>query len=283
MVTLLTLLMLLPLTGDDQPAAVAASVGVMSFNIRYGTANDGANHWKHRKENVVTTIRDFSPDIVGTQETLKFQADFLRESLPDYQYIGRSREQNDQGEQCGILFLRKRFDLLESGHFWLSETPNVPASRSWDSSLPRMATWAKLFDRKAAADQPRVLYVVNTHFDHRGAEARAASADVILGRLKRFEPGIPVVLTGDFNAGPGSVPIRKLSEALTDTYAATHDNENQAGTFGGFQGRTDGARIDFIFVSGACKVRSAEILRRQFEGRDPSDHFPVVAEIELGK
>ena len=264
---------------ENEPAG--PPIKVMSFNIRYGTANDGENHWKHRSQNVVTTIKEFDPDLLGTQETLGFQAKFLREQLPSYSYWGRTRDNNGKGEQCGILYRKERFDLLESGHFWLSETPNVPASKSWDSSLPRMASWVKLFDRQAKSGSGSVFYLVNTHFDHRGAKARANSAKLLVERFKRMEPGVPIILTGDFNTAPQTAPIRTLSQSLVDSYGHTHIDETEAGTFGGYRGRKDGPRIDYVFVSPNTKIQNAAIVHRNFDGRDPSDHFPVTSVVQL--
>ena len=141
------------------------SIRVMSFNIRLGVANDGDNHWDKRKPLVAKTIETFQPDIVGTQATWNFQAQYLTENLSDFQYVGRSRQTDpEEGEQCGIFFRRSRFDKLIEGHFWLSEKRDQPGSQSWDTSLPRMVTWLKLWDRK----NRRSFYVLNTHFDHRG-------------------------------------------------------------------------------------------------------------------
>ena len=111
------------------------SVRAMSFNIRLGVAKDGDNHWEKRKETVVQTITEFAPDFVGTQETYGFQAKYIGDSLPQYTYVGRPRQRDGKGEHCGIFFLTERFDKLIEGHFWLSETPDEPGSKSWDSSL----------------------------------------------------------------------------------------------------------------------------------------------------
>ena len=255
----------------------APDLRVMSFNIRYGTANDGANHWKHRKANVVATIQAFNADVIGLQETLAFQASYLKEQLPEFRYVGRSRESNLKGEQCGILVRAQRFDILEQGHFWLSETPNTPASKSWDSSLPRMATWVKLFDKPSKI----VFYLVNTHFDHRGQVARERSAEVIVRRAARFESGVPVVLTGDFNTGPKSKPYQRLTSVFRDTFQTLHPDAKETGTFNGFKDRKDGTRIDFVFTSTTVEVKSASIETQTYEGRNPSDHFPVTAVLRL--
>lgn len=266
-------------TGD------APSIVVMSFNLRFGSANDGDNRWENRTELVRKAVEKNAPDLLGTQETLPFQAEFLSESFPEYQRIGRSREpENPNGEQCTLYFRPDRFDLLASGHFWLSETPDQPGSRSWDSSLPRMATWARLWDRKTR----KPILMVNTHFDHRGEVAREKSAALLRERTAQLAQGASVVITGDFNCGTDSPPHQQLVNhpqgevTLQDTYLTLHqESESPAGTFNGFQGRRDGARIDWVVVSEDWKVVRSEIEDYQENNRYPSDHFPVVAEIKV--
>ena len=250
---------------------------VMSFNIRFGTARDGENHWDKRKENVLTTIREYDPDLLGTQETLKFQADYLAENFANFLYIGRSREANDVGEQCGVLFRKDRFEVLDRGYWWLSETPEKVGSKSWDAALPRIATWVKLSDKKT---KTKFLFV-NTHFDHVGVSAREKSAELLMRLVQENFSNLPVVLTGDFNMGPESKGYAKITETLNDTYKEKHADKSESGTFGGFRGKRNGKRIDFIFASANTKIMDATIVHRQFNGRDPSDHFPVTATILL--
>ncbi|MCA9038300.1 MAG: endonuclease/exonuclease/phosphatase family protein [Planctomycetaceae bacterium] len=262
------------------------SIRVMSFNIRFGTANDGENHWKHRQEFVAETIRAWSPDLLGTQETLKFQRDFLAEKLPEYGVIGVGRNDGkDDGEMMALFYRKDRFDVLDSGHFWLSETPEKIGSQSWDSSLPRMATWVRLRDRQHPDSQP-VMYL-NTHFDHRGQEARRQSALLIRRRASEaVSDGCRIIVTGDFNAGFGSQPYEALFSAsdgsaspVVDTWSSIHPQVTpEEGTFSGFQSSgTKGARIDWIAVSRDWKVLDAGIDRTERDGRTPSDHFPVYA------
>lgn len=268
-----------PATSSAETNGVPASgepvsdLRVMSFNIRFGAAPDGDNHWDHRQENVITTIEDFSPDLLATQEVLLFQVRFLKEQLDEFTFVGRSREKQAFGEHCGILFRTKRFDMLEQGHFWLSETPNVPGSKSWDSAVSRMATWVKLFDRQTET----AIYFLNTHFDHRGVEARHNAAKLILERVQQFEPDVPVIFAGDLNAAPSSKPVLEIVDVLTDSFAALHPKEKGQGTFNGFRGLTNGARIDYIFASNSLQPISAAIDRHEFDGKTPSDHFPVTA------
>lgn len=266
----------------DEPAS---DVRVMTFNIRYGTANDGENHWDRRKEFLVETIRAYAPDLLGTQETLGFQRDYLAQQLPDYACLGVGRtDGREGGEMMAVYFLRARFELLASGHFWLSETPDQVGSKSWGASLPRMATWVKLRDRRTA-DAPAILYL-NTHFDHRGPQARLESARLLRRQVSALGPGCRALVTGDFNAGAGSDPYRALfgpvadqASPLVDTFRVVHPEPGpNEGTFSGFDASAvTGARNDWIGVSRDWQVIRAEIDRTSRAGRTPSDHWPVTA------
>ncbi len=266
--------------GDD--------VQVMSFNIRYGTANDGDNHWDQRKEFVVETIRTLDPDLFGTQETLGFQKEYIAEHLPEFESFGVGRDRgDDQGEMTAIFFRRDRFEQIEGGHFWLSETPDVPGSISWDSSLTRMVSWLKLRDLETDG-QPE-LFFFNTHFDHRGAEARRQSAILLRLKIDELAGETPVIVTGDFNAAEGSPPYMLMfvdethRVSLRDTYRQTHpEPEPEEGTFSGFSADNRvGPRIDWIGCSGHWEIKAAEIDRTSRDGRTPSDHWPVEAVLEL--
>lgn len=270
-----TVFMLAGSSSADEP------LRVMSFNIRFGTANDGDNRWETRDQLVLQTIRDFKPDLLGTQETLKFQAEFLKENLKDYGVVGRSREQDpEKGEQCTIFFRQARFALLEQGQFWLSETPDEVASKSWDSSLPRIATWVKLKDKLSG----RTFYFLNTHFDHIGKTARLEGARLIARQVAEFKA--PTVITGDFNCGGDSPPYQALVKTdevdLQDTYRVVHpDKKPDEGTFNGFRGFDQGARIDWVLATREWKVSGATIDKTNDQGKYPSDHFPVTATLQL--
>lgn len=260
-------------------------VRVMSFNIRYGTADDGENHWDRRKEFVVETIQAFDPDLLGTQETLGFQRDYLAENLPGYENLGVGREDGkEEGEMMALFYNRDRFEKLDGGHFWLSETPEVVGSKSWDSSLPRMVTWVKLRDRKNPSAKPIAYF--NTHFDHRGEEARRESARLIRRQIASLGKECSIIVTGDFNAGEGSDPydalfgvVEEQKSPVVDTYRGVHSTSQEpAGTFSGFkEGSKYGPRIDWIGASRDWEIVSAEIDRTSRDGRTPSDHYPVTA------
>lgn len=260
------------------------SLKAMSFNIRYGTAKDGENHWDKRKDFVVDTIRDTAPDVLGTQETLSFQADYLAAKLPpEYARYGKGRERFGRGERCELFWNTNRFELVKSGSFMLSETPDEHGSKSWDAALPRIASWVVLADKTDGATKPHSeLFVINTHFDHRGANARTESAKLIRERTTALAGDRPVVMMGDLNFGPkapGYVPLAKAP--WLDTYRVIHPVEIEGeGTFCGFRGKRTGNRIDYIFSRGLT-VEAAAIDRRERDGRNPSDHFPVTASFEF--
>lgn len=262
---------------------------IMSFNLRYGMADDGPNHWDNRKQLVADTISTFDPDILGVQECLPFQARFLRDVMPGYNCVGVGREDGAQaGEMVAILFRVPRFVLLDQGHFWLSETPEVPGSKSWDSSLTRMVSWVHLRERH---QRRRSLYVFNTHFDHRGQVARVESARLLRRKVQDITAGAPAVVLGDFNA-PATLqagePYHIIIEGSaqqprwTDTYGAVHPPpETDSGTFHGFEGVSTGPRIDWIVITAGLMITDAKIVRHQYACRYPSDHFPVTAVLDF--
>jgi endonuclease/exonuclease/phosphatase family metal-dependent hydrolase len=256
-------------------------VRVMTFNIRYGTAQDGENSWDRRKELLVDTIRNFDPDLLGTQEVLAMQVDFLVERLKDYTLVGVGRNDGKRrGEFSAALIKTKRFEMIASGNFWLSETPEVPGSRSWDSSLPRIVTWVKLGDRQAGG---RAIVFVNTHWDHRGQVARAESGKIIRKWLSEHARGTSVIMTGDLNVTDSHEGFRALvgdagEPRLVDVYRQAHpEPQPEEASVHGFSGRTSGRRIDFILATPDWQASAAAIDHTNRDGRYPSDHYPVTA------
>ena len=267
----------------------ATDVRVMSFNIRYGTASDGENHWDRRKDFLVETVRAFVPDLLGTQETLAVQRDYLAEKLPEYHHLSVGRDDGrEEGEMAALYYRQARFERLDGGHFWLSETPHKAGSKSWDSALPRMVTWVKLRDREVENAPPAIYF--NTHFDHQGTTARLESAWLLRRQIAALARDCAVIVTGDFNADQGSPPYLALFDReegelppLIDAYRAAHPRRAaDEGTFSGFRANAvSGPRIDWIAVSRDWEVRSASIDRTSKAGRTPSDHFAVTAILRL--
>jgi endonuclease/exonuclease/phosphatase family metal-dependent hydrolase len=261
--------------------AADAPLRVMSFNLRYGSANDGVNSWPKRQDLLLHTIEAFRPDLLGSQETLAFQAEFLNQKLPGHTMVGVGRDDGKkQGEFSALWYRTERFEALASGTFWLSETPQSPGSKSWDSSLPRIATWVKLRDKQANGGE---LVFLNTHWDHRGNQARIESGKLIRRWLNENAAGKPAIVTGDLNvtedhAGIAALLAPDADPKLLDVFRSVHAKAGaDEGTFHGFLGRPRGRRIDFIFASPQFKPSEATIDRTSREGRFPSDHFPVTA------
>lgn len=257
-------------------------IKVMSYNIRYGSANDGENHWEKRKEFLVETIRKFNPDLLGTQETLAFQRDYLAKNLSGYDYLGVGRDNGaEKGEMMALFYRKERFEKLDGGHFWLSETPDKIGSKSWDSSLPRMVTWVKLKDRKNPEAKPILFF--NTHFDHRGPKARLESAKLIRRKLRELGEGCRLLLTGDFNADAESEPYQALfggdDAPVVDAFRKKNPQKSEnEGTFTGFKaGPIKGARIDWVGCSHDWEIVDCQIDQTSKDGRTPSDHLPILA------
>lgn len=279
--------------GDD---AAASEFRVMTFNIRYGTAKDGDDAWERRSPLVLGLLRERSAEIVGLQEALRFQLDAIEGVLPTHVALGVGRDDGaSQGEHATLLVARDRFEVLASGTFWLSPSPDVPGSRGWGATLPRICTWARLRDRRDG----RTLLVANVHLDHQSRPAREHGVETVAARLAaRREPGDAILVMGDFNAAPGHDALRWLRGdvdrlphhaaptaspiAFDDAWTRAGRDESGAGTFNGFRGDRDGDRIDHLLLErGAFAVVSASILHDSEGGRFPSDHFPVAATIRL--
>ncbi len=261
------------------PAAVppAAPLDVMTFNIRYGTATDGPDAGPARRDLLFQVLRDAAPDVVGLQEALRGQLDEIRAALPGYGEAGVGRDDGlAAGEYAAILFRTARLALVQSGNFWLSDTPEVPGSRSWGNNVTRICTWVRLEDRASGAP----LYVFNTHLDHESQISRERSAALLVERARRIAGGAPVLVTGDFNAGEDNPAVEAMRRAgFVDTYRALHPADSAVNTYHAFRGTTDGPKIDFVFASPGWRPLEAAIVRTSREGRYPSDHFPVTARL----
>ncbi len=254
------------------------SLRVMSFNLRYPAKTDGPNVWENRRDLLVETIRLKDPDLIGTQELYYEQGQYIVAQLPQYVWFGVSRRGNREDEHMGVFYKREKFRLLDSGNFWLSETPDQPGSMSWNVNLPRMVTWG-LFEVRPGG---RRLYFFNTHFPHRreDAPARLKCAALLAERLEKLPPDTPLILTGDFNSPAGGEVYQVFARRLQDAWEAAARRQGPEGTISGFKGLTTGARIDWILYRGGLKALEAETVTHQREGRYPSDHYPVLALLE---
>ena len=256
-------------------------IKVMSFNIRVGLADDGENHWQNRKALALARIRAFEPDLLGLQECLDdSQAEFVRKGLSEYHFHGihRGGPGATALEMAPLLFRQASFRLLDAGCFWLSETPEVPGSKSWGSNYPRTVSWAKL----ACLDSGKELTYLNTHFDYHppaiDGDARVLSQ--WLDRLREEES--PLIVTGDFNAEKDSEAYRTLTEggALSDAFRQVNPPGTDEITYHGYGRPEEMAPIDWILVSNHFRVVKAEIDRTSQGNLFPSDHYPLTAVLD---
>ncbi len=261
------------------PLAAQAPVRVLSFNIRYGTANDGDHAWPNRRNHVVTVIRDHAPHLIGLQEALDFQLTELGAALPQYQRFGVGRDDGKAaGEYAAILVDTLRFRVLTNGTFWFSDTPEVPGSKHWGNGITRIASWIRVVDR-ATSDTIRVY---NNHWDHISQPSREQSAAMVLQRIATDgSPRDAIVVTGDFNADEENPAARAMISStrapLRDAFRVIHPNATVFGTFNGFGGDSTRGKIDYILTDPGWQVHDAGIDRRRFGALWPSDHFAVWA------
>jgi endonuclease/exonuclease/phosphatase family metal-dependent hydrolase len=255
---------------------------IMSFNVRYGTADDGPNSWEHRKEILAKTIEQISPDILGTQECLDFQAKFIVASLPQYAWFGVGRERDGSGENVAIFYKKDVLEPVETGKFWLSKTPDISGSKDWGSHSIRMVMWAK-FKPKAEGGKP--FYYYNTHLDNGSEEARQQGALLIRDQIQHLPEGSVALLTGDFNDSAETSVVWKIlaDGGMTDSWLAAKDRIGPDVTWSAFEppAKVSKSRIDWILYRGAVTVESCETVLYNDKGRYPSDHFPVCAKLTL--
>lgn len=257
----------------------------MTFNLRTNVPSDGDNAWPQRHQAVAKAILRHDPDIVCVQEALYAMLLDLAPLLPEYAWVGEGRRGGQADEFCAVWYKKSKASAAEYGSFGLSETPERLGELGWGADYPRMCTWVRLV---GAADEGTSesgneggLTVFNTHLDHVSEPAQVNGMRLILGRIGelRARTGASVVLTGDFNVGPAHAAVRGLEQAgYVNGYSALPGGAAKAGaTFHDFKGGEAGEPIDYIFVSPDVAVERIEVDRDRYEGRYPSDHYPVCA------
>lgn len=255
-------------------------LNVFSYNIRMNSPDDGLNIWENRKQWVAQSIEFFEGDLIGAQEVTYTQLKDLDSLLPTYDYLGVGRQGGNQGEFSPIFYRKDQFEVLDSETFWLSQSPDSIASKGWDAALPRIVTWAKFKHRESG----KTFFHFNTHFDHRGSQARKESAQLILDKIEEIAGDAPVILTGDFNIRPEQEPYAVLVKELEDTYHKATQKYGPEHTFNGwnYQGDGDFHRIDFIFYKGqGIQPMKYHVLDGQRGKHFVSDHFPVIVNFSI--
>lgn len=256
---------------------------VWTYNIRYGSANDGPDHWDERRDSVLNLLIESKAQLILLQEAEALQIAEINRALPGHATVTRGRADGlHGGEHVPILYCTERFTLLAADTFWHSDTPDAPGSRSWGNNIPRICTWVRLL----ASDGSPPLTVFNLHLDHQSQESRMESiAQVLTLAEKEVEAGHRVIIGGDFNANERN-PLHQLLADHPVAWTNAHrelNPDDTTGTFNGFDPeRIEGTPIDFIFHSPGLTALESEIrLDRTPSGRWPSDHFPVRAKLKI--
>ena len=271
-------------SGGQQAASKDEPIDVMSFNVRYDNPGDSLNNWRFRKDRVANAIRFYDAEIVGTQEVLHGQLLDLQQRLPEYGVVGVGREDGkEKGEYSALWYKKDRFEVMDSGNFWLSETPEVAGSKGWDGACERIAAWARLKDKATG----KVILALNTHLDHVGEVARREGVALVLDRAEALGEGARIVVTGDFNAGPESEVIRQVTDTaqpkhLTDARTVSPIVYGPDWTFHDF-GRwpqEKRERIDYVFLGEGWKVTRYGVLAELDNEAYLSDHNPVLVTIQ---
>ena len=271
----------LPLANVN-PNPIAESVKtqdlkIISYNLKI--SGDGIRAVEKRAVHILNTINEKAPDSLGVQEADKRWVETLAAGLTDYAHVEKYRDDGvSEGESSAIFYLKDKYDLVESGHFWLSETPDEP-SLGWDAACNRICTYAVLRNKETGFTYAHF----NVHFDHVGAVAQEESVSLITAKIADIAPDIPVVLTGDFNVDEGSACYNALVECgLKDTKYLAEEADNHA-TYHGYHVIMPSTKpIDFIFTNAyVSSVKSYKIDSGFIDHILASDHFPVTVEMTL--
>lgn len=254
---------------------------IVTCNVRYAGAKDGDNGWEYRKAFCLSVIREQNADVICCQEPEAGQVSFLRSGLAEYEWFGMADEPHSADVVNSIFYRRSAFRLVSAGGYWLSETPHVAGSSSWDSRCIRLCNWVRLIELRSQ----RELRVVNTHLDHISQPARENQARLINEDSAAYGDDYAQLLTGDMNCCAGNAAIQAFQKAgWVDTYAALHGVDNPLNTYHGFLGPAyqggDG-KIDWIFARGRLQIAESSIITSALNGRYPSDHYFLSADVGL--
>ncbi|MFJ4624713.1 endonuclease/exonuclease/phosphatase family protein [Streptomyces sp. NPDC088812] len=268
-------------SGRPRPAPAVPPLDVMTFNLRFPSTAE-PHSWPTRRPVMRALLRAAAPHVIGTQEGEPPQLRDIEADLgPHYAWIGRGRGGGDE-ESMAVFYDTRRLEPVEHAHFWLSDTPAVRGSNTWGAAYPRMVTWVRFRDVTAGG---REFCLLNTHLDNESQYARLRSVSLIAARTARFDPSLPLVVTGDFNAVAHRDPVYDalLATGLVDTWDTARRRGAGYGTYHGYRELTPGgARIDWILVRPGVTVHRAWVDTFSLDGRFPSDHLPVCATLGLG-
>ena len=270
-------------THFDRERKAGTQFKAATYNIRYDAAADQktGNAWSSRKEALSELIKKHHFDLLGTQEGSVVQMQELLELLPGFDkvHVGYGGKDGNL-HTCAVLYKAALFELLDSGVFWLSETPDIP-SIGWDATDRRICQWTKLKDKKSG----QVFYFFNAHFYWRNEVARRESGPLMVLKVQEIAGTYPVLIVGDFNSEPSSSQVHSMKTVFADSYdRSVNGRKGKVGTAfpgGVFRGEP-GGRIDYIFVNKTIAVSDYEVYSDVYaDERYPSDHLPVSCRIRF--
>jgi endonuclease/exonuclease/phosphatase family metal-dependent hydrolase len=259
------------------------AIEVMSFNIRLDVASDGENRWDARKDRVTGLVNFYEPDFVGGQEVMHHQLTYMLEKMNGYLSIGVGRDDGKtKGEYSCIFYKKDKYELIRQSTFWLSPTPDT-VSKGWDAAIVRVCTYGLFRSKKTK----QYFWVFNTHFDHIGQQARLESAKLIFQKIQAINTkNYPVIATGDFNSKPNAAPAQYMMANMNNTRNISKQVYGNADTWNAFKfhEKPEGC-IDYIFVSKDPRITVSKFatLTDSYDMKYPSDHFPILATINIKK
>lgn len=264
-------------------AKAQAEVKVMSYNIRLDVKIDGENWWEKRKDKVAGLVNYYEADFVGLQEVVHNQLLYLKDSLTGYNFIGVGRDDGKEaGEYSCIFYKKDKYSVVEQSTFWLSPTPDIP-SKGWDAALNRVCTYGLFKNNKTK----KLVWVFNTHFDHMGNLARLESAKLIIKKIHELNTkNYPVIVSGDFNSKPEDGPSQYMMANMQNSRSISKLAYGAPDTWNGFKfNEKPNGCIDYIFVSKDDRISVLKFatITDSYDMKYPSDHFPVLATINIDK
>ena len=264
-------------------AKAQAEVKVMSYNIRLDVKSDGENWWEKRKDKVAGLVNYYEADFVGLQEVVHKQLLYLKDSLTGYNFIGVGRDDGKEaGEYSCIFYKKDKYSVVEQSTFWLSPTPDIP-SKGWDAALNRVCTYGLFKNNKTK----KLVWVFNTHFDHMGNLARLESAKLIIKKIHELNTkNYPVIVSGDFNSKPEDGPSQYMMANMQNSRSISKLVYGAPDTWNGFKfNEKPNGCIDYIFVSKDDRISVLKFatITDSYDMKYPSDHFPVLATINIDK
>jgi endonuclease/exonuclease/phosphatase family metal-dependent hydrolase len=263
--------------------AAQETIKIMSFNIRLDVASDAENRWDARKERVTGLVNFYEPDFVGGQEVMHHQMQYMLEKMNGYNFIGVGRDDGKtKGEYSCIFYKKEKYQLIEQSTFWLSPTPDT-VSKGWDAAIVRVCTYGLFKSQKTK----QYFWVFNTHFDHIGEQARLESAKLIFKKIQAInKKNYPVMVTGDFNSKPDAAPAQYMMTNMNNARNISQQRYGNADTWNGFKfhEKPDGC-IDYIFTAKDSRINVLKFatITDSYDLKYPSDHFPIMATINIKK